>query len=102
MQLTVSRADNLPLEEVVEWLQRGMQDFCEFEYAEIEECNHTEDVFDFELRIIQQDRISDKASLDSMTRALNEFCQFEESTVYVKESFDGIWVKDDYQVADSN
>ena len=102
--LTVIDNDGLPLDEIIDWIYRGMQDFCEFDYAEIEDKtpHGVEDHFFLELRIILESQIGNAETFNSVNKALKEYCDFDDVTVEITEAHDGLWVNDNYEIAESN
>lgn len=102
MSLKVRNLDGLTIEELVDWINRGMQDYCEFDYCEIEDKGQDEDLFEFELRIILEERLSAKQSTQQVIKALREYCDFDDVDLFLLEEHDGIWVTDDYGIPQAN
>jgi hypothetical protein len=102
MELKIHDVDGMKVEEVVEWINLGMQNYCDFDYCEIEDRRTKEDYFYFELRVITEERLSVKKSADEIMKALTKYCDFDDVELVLVEEHDGIWVDDNYQIADSN
>ena len=102
LDLTVHKDVGLPVAEVAAWIHSGMQDHCEFDYAELEECRHTEELYIFKLRILMEKAVSDAKSHKTVMKALKEYCDFDEVTLDIAEVHDALWVNDDFSLADTN
>lgn len=101
--LLISDTDGIPVDEVVQWIYDGMQEYCEFDYAEIEDkARGPGGEFILELKIILEHRVSNKQTTESLIETLNKYCEFDDVELELLESHDGIWVRDDYSLADSN
>lgn len=102
LELSIKNWDALPVDEVVDWINRGMQDYCEFDYCEIELLNDMEGLLSFEMRILIEGVSDDSQAIDCIIKALDEYCDFEDVNLQPLEVHEAMWVNDDYSLPDSN
>jgi hypothetical protein len=101
-ELIIDNVDGMSIEEVVEWINLGMQNYCEFDYCEVEDKRINEEFFIFELRVMTEDVLSTKKSNNQILQALTNYCDFDDVKLALLEEHTGIWVDDEYQIAHSN
>jgi len=95
--------DGIPIDEVVQWIYDGMQEYCDFDYAETaDKARGPEGEFILELRIILQHRVSNSDTMKSVAETLEKYCEFDDVELEMIEAHDGIWVNDNYEMAESN
>lgn len=101
--LVIHDPDGFPIDEIVQWIYDGMQEYCEFDYAEIEDKARGPDgQFILELRIILEHRVSNAQTMKSVSETLAKYCEFDDVELDMTECHDEIWVNDDFSISESN